>query len=297
MDLYTFNKTFRRANPQKIFYMFKWKITSKRPGMQFDSSHPCVFTLSTGRAGTETLSELMKLAKTVNAHHEPWPELFGLSKLAYEYSADYPQDEKLRRTLTEGFLACRREFLYNALYCDRGYFEAGPPATFLAPLISEAIPQAKFIHLVRNPKSMITSAMRRGWYNGHAYDKSRIIPLEGTRWADIWETLNPFQKNCWLWAETNRWILDFSERIGPEKILLLKSEQIFTGETAAIQALFDYVFNPVPPRARIDKVMRTRFNAQTTGDFNMSADWSSALPAPLTGFVGAVATRLGYRLL
>ena len=41
------------------------------------------------------------------------------------------------------------------------YLEASPQATFPTPLLAEIFPKANFVHLVRNPPSVIRSAIRR----------------------------------------------------------------------------------------------------------------------------------------
>ncbi|MCE5208522.1 MAG: sulfotransferase [Chloroflexi bacterium] len=295
MTNYEIRKTFRRANPRKIFYMFKWKISKKRPSMQFDDRRPCVFVLSTGRVGSETVSRLLSLAKNVLVYHEPWPELFALSKKAYEFSDVYPDDQRLADVLQEGFLTARRELLNYSLYCDHGYVEAGPPATFLAPLILKAIPEVKFIHLVRDPQSVVSSGMHRGWYSGHAYDSTRIVPAVDSEMGRLWDNMNPYQKNCWLWAETNDWIIRFSKTLPADKYLLIHAEDIFQADEVVIRQMFDYVGSPSPSTQRITGVLRQKLNAQTRGTFQQPDDWMADLNDSLRKFMNQTAGKLGYK--
>lgn len=280
--------------PRKIFYMARWKLSRKRPAQQFNDRRPCVFVLSTGRVGSETLSALLGLAKNVYVYHEPRPELFSLSKLAYELSGEYPANSSLAAALQEGFMTARRQILTDALYCDRGYVETGPQATFLAPLMLKAIPDIRFIHLIRDPRKVVISAMRRGWYGGHAYDVSRIVPRTDSPFHSAWDAMDTYQKNLWLWAETNRWILDYSKSLTAKQYLLVHAEDIFNANIGVIDNLFNFIETTAPTAYRISRVLGRKLNAQTQGVFKLPADWLAGADAQLSAFVSQTAAALGY---
>ena len=65
----------------------------------------------------------------------------------YRYSGGTVNDE----IFTEAFLTARRERFRYALMFDKGYIETSPQVTFLAPVIRNVLPQARFIHIVRHP--------------------------------------------------------------------------------------------------------------------------------------------------
>lgn len=296
MSLREIKKTLWNNTPRKIFHMAKWKLIQKRPVEQFNDRHPCVFVLSTGRVGSETLAYLLRLANHVFVYHEPRPELFALSKLAYELSDVFSVDENVERTFKEGFLTARRELFNYSLYCDRGYVETGPQATFLAPIILKAIPEVKFIHLVRDPRMVVRSAMRRGWYDGHAYDFSRIVPAPGTDMGSAWENFDLFQKNLWLWAETNRWIMNFSKSLPEEQYLLAHSEDIFNAHEDTVRSLYHFIGTDIPPSRRIARVLGKRLNAQIRGIFKQPDDWLVGVEKDLSVFVSNIAFEMGYQL-
>lgn len=297
MTIQEIKKTFLGNTPRKIFYMARWKLLRRRPVSQFDEQHPCVFTLSTGRVGSETLAHLMKLARNVIAYHEPRPELFALSRQAYLKRNDWMKDESLAEVLLEGFRTARREFLKYSLYVDRGYVETGPQGTFLAPLILNDIPAARFIHLVRDPRMVVRSGMRRKWYNGHAYDYARIQPDASSPFASQWNGWDPFQKNLWLWAETNRWALEFATSLPPGKYLLVHSEDMFNAHEPTIKALYDFLDTKSPARWRIQRILGKRLNAQVRGQFSQPDDWFADVDPALAHFVVKTAAALGYDLV
>jgi len=257
---------------------------------EFSDEYPCVFVLSTGRTGTQTLSALLDLVGNVFAYHEPRPKLYGLSELSYRYSDDSHMHEVLR----EAFLVARRELMDYSLHCGKGYVETSPQATFLAPVILEAVPSVRFIHLMRDPRYVVRSAMRRGWYQGDEVDRAVITPRPDSELSQRWECYTAFQKNLWLWAETNRWIHRFSSGLPPERRLLVHSEHVFTAREETMERLFAFVRSPTPPRRRIMRLLEKKLNAQITGSFPEPSGWSDAMRSELSAIAGRTAQILGY---
>jgi hypothetical protein len=277
--------------------MTRRKIIKSNPVENFDDQHPCVFVLSTGRVGTETLAYLLGLAKNIFAYHEPHPKLFALSKLTYEMKGIYLVDKNIKSALQEGFLTSRQEFLRNSLYCSRGYVETSPQVTFLAPVILDTIPNVKFVHLVRNPHDVVRSGMRRGWYQGHTYDTTRIVPLAGTKFAKVWNNMNPFQKNLWLWAETNRWILEFAKCLSDRNYLCIHSEDIFKKDIDEIARLYEFIGKTMPPERKIAAVLGRKRNIQCRGEFESPDKWLEELDEDLKNMVLPTAAALGYEIV
>jgi hypothetical protein len=134
--------------------------------------------------------------------------------------------------------------------------------------------------------------MRRGWYGGHSGDRTRIVPnLEVER---RWETWTLFQKNLWLWAETNGWILDFTSCM-PNRTLMVHSEDVFAADAEILQRLFDFINAPVPPKYKVSRVLGKKLNAQKSGSFPKSLNWNEAMCGELLEICGETAERLGYR--
>jgi hypothetical protein len=229
-----------------------------------------VFTLSTGRVGTETLAALLELTPFFFTHHEPAPILYRLSKTAYENE----ENSSAHRILVDAFLTAREELFNHASACGRGYIETSPQVTFLAPVILEALPNARFIHLIRNPRDVIRSGMRRKWYDGHPYDATRITPKPQSPAFEKWDRYTPFQKNVWLWTETNLWIGRFLEQVSEGQKLFMRSEELFTYNHNLLARLFEFVGAPVPSQGRLLKVLNQKLNAQKSGNFPAAHEWN-----------------------
>jgi len=174
------------------------------------------------------------------------------------------------------------------------YVETSPQVTFLAPIILKIFPQAKFIHVVRDPRQVVRSGMRRQWYAGHPNDEFRITPFLGTENYSKWENYSPFQKNVWLWTETNRWISDFTSSLPPEKKLLVFSEDIFSGQINKINDLFKFL-NAIPPsEKKILNVLKKKLNIQKSGKFPKIDDWTPEMFEQLRDIAGQISSQFGY---
>lgn len=279
-------------SPRQLVRHFRKKYSKGERLGEFDVNHPCVFVLSTGRVGTQTLSSIFKLATNIFAYHEPKPLLYGLSKLSYEFS----NNTLVRKVLREAFLIARKEIMEYSLFYGRGYVETSPQTTFLAPIILEAIPNARFIHVVRDPRDVVRSGMRRKWYDGHVADKTRIVPNHDSEEGIQWRSFTIFQKNLWLWTETNKWIHKFSTGLPNDRILLICAEDLFTVHEEIIEKLFAFIDSPIPSKRQIKRVLSKSLNSQKDGIFPEVSDWSGEMRKDLISIAGSTAEVYGYKL-
>jgi hypothetical protein len=279
-------------SPRELLYYLRRKVVKREKLPEFSDKCVCLFVLSTGRVGTATLAALLGLAKNIFTYHEPEPLLYGLSKLSYEYS----DNTDVSKVLQEAFFVARHELMERSLDYGMGYIESSPQATFLAPYIQKVVPDVRFIHLVRDPRDVVRSGMRRKWYEGHGADKTRIIPRPGSSAGREWESYSAFKKNLWLWNETNSWILQFTSGVPAERILLLRSEDVFGASEEAIKKLFTFIGSSLPPGRKIAHVLGKKLNQQKTGTFPESEIWSDEMQGDLLKITGRTAQSLGYTL-
>jgi len=259
----------------------------------FDDEHPCAYVLSTGRAGTQTLAAFFGLADNVFAYHEPAPTLYALSRLAYERG----RDPVLHELIKEVFLQARNPIMSHSLRCGKGYIETSPQATFLGPVIADAIPGVRFIHLVRDPRDVVRSAMRRKWYSGHPGDKTRIVPLRGSEGARQWASYSTFRKNLWLWQETNAWITRLCAGMPPGRMLLVRAEDIFEAKAETTAELMNFVGAASPSAQEVARTLGMRRNAQTTGVFPEPSLWPEKMCRDVAEIAGPMARALGYEVM
>lgn len=281
--------------PRFYLHTAKYKRAKKTAAENYNEIKPSVFTLSTGRVGTETLARLFELDKKVIALHEPLPKLFGLSKTCYELTNNFSSVAQVEAALVEAFLTGRRDLLNYALYTSHGYIETGPHLTFAAPIILKVIPDARFIHMVRDPQSVVNSGILRKWYTGHINDQWRITPKLGDPFEPLWQNFNQVEKITWLWAETNRWILDFSRTLGKDRCLIIYSEDLFNANSEMILSMFTHLELATPPERKIRHILSKRLNAQKLGFDQKSVDWNHQIHPELVSFISRITDTLGYK--
>lgn len=295
MSFAEIKKGLRRAYDlplRMLFLKLGLKISFAKSLDSFNAEHPCVFVLSTGRSGTQTLTNLISSAHNVLILHEPYPDLLRLARIGYR-SHGLPDTDVF---LAQSFLAFREEQLNLALQYGKGYVETGPQCTFLAPSIAKAIPEAKFIHVVRNPCMLVRSGMRRNWNAGHALDKFRISPLPESPYFNKWDSMDAFEKTIWQWGETNNWISNFMDTLSANKKLFLHAEDLFDGNEQTISNVFKFISsNPPSPRV-ISNILEKKINRQSSGYFSEPKDWTDEMRNTLNEIAGKTANDMGYTI-
>jgi Sulfotransferase family len=277
--------------PRDVYLFLRRRWSKKHVCDYFDSDYPCIFVLSTGRVGTKTLASLLSLSSNLIAQHEPVPLLYAISRACYQDDIAEPDNIQ-----GEAFKSLRSGLFNISLQSGKGYAETSPQSTFLAPIITSVIPEVRFIHLVRHPAEVVRSGMRREWYNGHQADATRIVPRESDSYYTQWQAFSQLQKNIWLWAETNRWISDFLSVLPDDRRLVLRSEDIFSRDSVALNKLYDFSSSEVPSSRRIQKVLSRKLNCQNQGDFPRLKEWASSDISELDRIAGDVMKDFDYSL-
>lgn len=284
-----------RDNSPRSIYHFILSKTAKA-SQKFDQNTPCIFVLSTGRTGTETLAHILNLSRDLFAYHEPTPYLYPLSKIAYEQESQIKDGSDYGRLFTSSLKSMREGLWNESLSCGRGYAETSPQVTFLASLLGKMIPEARFIHLVRHPMHVIRSGMRRGWFSGHPYDEYRITPKLDSPFAENWLNYSALEKNAWLWAETNHWISNFIQTLPVNLSFTLSSESIFRKDERLIQMLFDFLHIIKPSANSIRGAIARKYNRQESGDFQFEPDWLDSMDHDVSKFLRDISGHFEYEL-
>ncbi len=178
-----------------------------------------VFVLSTGRCGTKWFSDIFQKDRSLAVFHAPVPNLSVQGKYAWELLRDNHRDPSSPefKLLAEIFIAGREQHLRYTAKAEKRYIETNNYITFFAPVLADIFPDAKFLHIVRNPVGFIRSGIDRSYYlEGNVDDMKRISgsSLPGN---ELWNSYSQYSKIAWLWNETNTFIETFSKQIAPER--------------------------------------------------------------------------------
>lgn len=252
--------------------------------------YPCVFVLSTGRGGTETLMALAGLSPTIEATHEPWPRLIKASFDAYLEGGDLAARAHWRDLV----LAARDDLVRGANRLGKVYVETNNRLTYLAPVLATVFPASRFIHVYRDPFAFVRSAMRRGYYAGHNWDFARVRPRHDDPLASRWETLPKLECCAWLWWRTNADIRNWMATLPPSRRLSVRAEDLFAGDPGVLRDFFAICDSSVPSADRIREVLGAKLNAQQAGAFPEASGWTPRDRDAVWAYVGGLATELGY---
>ena len=120
---------------------------------------------------------------------------------------------------------------------NQHYVEVNNYVFPLYPELKRAFPSAKLIHVIRDPRTFLPSALNRGWcLNPH---DPRVKPFHtGEMTKDEWKMLTGAQQLAWYWTHTNSMIQDF------EPDATIRFEKIFRGDHSGFGDMLDVIGVP-----------------------------------------------------
>lgn len=253
---------------------------------------PCIFALSTGRTGTQTMAALLQLSPGIAARHEPYPRLVQAS-----YEAFMDEKEGWLERWTPFALAVRDDFVFEACAEGKIYVESNNRLTYLAPALRDAFPSSRFIFSHRDPYQVIRSGMQRGAYQGGhmAWNFARIHPRSDDPAFALWETYSPLEKEAWRWARINSDAKTFFDALPEHRRLELPAQAFFSNDMDIYSHLFAFAGVECPPPEEIRSILGKRLNAQE--HFNgFDFEWTEERRALVRPIVQPVAETLGYSI-
>ncbi|MDR8392614.1 sulfotransferase [Aliifodinibius sp. S!AR15-10] len=265
-------------------------VTNRRTSEEWRSLSP-LWVLSTGRTGTNTLTELFRLSPKIDAYHEPSPELFQLS---HDYFMENINDKQALLAL----MYARDEWVFRSFRDGYIYVETNNRVTYLSDLLQKLFPKSKFLYLHRNPYDFIRSGMRRRYYEEHLRDADRITPMSGDEFYDEWQSFSTIEKVAWNWRTVNQHSIDFLADLPDKQKMVLSSESLFNADKTQVDALFDFIVSADyrPSYTEAQKVLDTKHNAQKEGAFSKPGDWTDEQIAGVDRIIRPVAEQLSYKL-
>lgn len=269
-EIFEINKKFVKSNVQRrrASSLRRKEGLKTWPTVDEVLGQNCVFVLSTGRCGTELLTKILNYSEKFYVEHSPKPELGYASSRIY-------QDEVGGNELKTAFLAARFDaFLLESWLRNRIYVETNNRITFFAQAIAELMPNAKFIHLVRNPADFVISGMRRGYYDDRVIQHQRLAK----RNDEYFDKLTRIEKIALEWNEINARIEDFKSITNIRRVLTVKSEDLFSCPEV-VKVVFNFLdvddpFMVAGMESRLKKLLAKPVNRQAAGYFPRYNEWS-----------------------
>lgn len=254
----------------------------------------CIFVLSTGRAGTQSLTRLLSICPEVHSEHEPNPRLIHASYCYYQQQ--FGLETKSQEKWNDLVLAARDDLIFQANRRGKIYLETNNRMSYLAPVLAKIFPASQFIHLHRHPFEFVRSGIRRDYYQGHNWDFARIHPAGDHPDVKRWLDMSQMAKIAWNWQAVNQHIIQFFQTLSPERQMTLAAADLFSGGERQIRDLYSFINIPIPQGSRFKALLAQPSNQQTEGDFPEHSQWSPQERTMVMREVADVAAALGYDL-
>ena len=249
---------------------------------------PPFFVLSTGRAGSTTIAEVLSKHPQIDCQHEPKIQLIRISTqlLHNEINEQQALDEL---KLLFGV------FTYTAYEL---YGESDQKLVNLVPLIRQIFPDSKFIWLIREPSAAVNSTWSRGWFDDRelaidGYPKEHFelyrhffsdyrpqAHLCGEMSKEEWVSMSSFARNCWYWTYWNNMIKEAFSSIPKENQLKVRLED-FDESLGKIQDFLGVEQKSLS--AKIYNTAETRYSLKSNTDWDakMKSDFENIIVSEL----------------
>jgi len=180
---------------------------------------PIVFVLGTGRSGSTSIAKTLNQHSNCHAFHEDIYQLIRLSSWYENQGKKEKALKELERIFENKIWQADNEELI--IHSDQKLWN-------FIPFLSEYFPNAKFIHLVRNPYDSVVSMASRNWYKENEY-----FEYNSNHWAkyrlqadrigeideDVWANMSSLAKCTWYWYYINENIENALNSLSEERVL------------------------------------------------------------------------------
>ena len=285
--------------PEKIVDQIGWHLKFGMPKRKlsnmdlryngFNMIDRPVFFLSTGRTGTQWFNGILNKDSKFRSFHEPVPSLFYQWKLAFDERESILQKVEPQFNLfREIFLVAREEYRRYAWKTGKRYAETNNYVTFFAPVIAEALPSAKFVHVYRHPGEFIRSGLRRNWYGGGEND----FVKPGNKMLGSENRVTAMEKIAWLWRETNQFIELFKKSSDNLAVYSFNFNEL---NLDRVMELTEFLELSVKRNA-VKRRIGIKMNVQKEGNIDKYSDWKTEDKIRIMNICGELATQYGYDL-
>jgi hypothetical protein len=226
--------------------MAKKRLTMAEPTQPF-------FIVSSGRSGTAMLHKALAAEPGVEMHHEYMVQI--TQKLAVQRYLGLMSPADTHKTVCDVYGAAVR-------YSDADHWgDSSNKLSWLIPELAAALPDAKFVHLVRDGRKVAGSYFRKlgdecyddrsnAAMQAHHDGAAPAPPPEKKYWwpvprhddpaAAAFRAFDQFERIAWHWAEINRVILEELARLPAERQMFVTLEDLHASPQA-VQGLYDFL--------------------------------------------------------
>jgi hypothetical protein len=213
------------------------------------------FVVSSGRSGTAMLHKVLAAADGVEMHHEYMVHI--VQPLGVRRYMGLADAEEARIVLSRSHAAAIR-------YSEEAHWgDSSNKLSWLVPDLAALLPEARFVHLVRDGRKVAGSYFRKlaaecyddrstAILQGFVDDPARqpMPPPEKKYWWPLPRKDDPrsaefrrygqFERIAWHWAEINRVILDSLSELPPSRSHFVRLEEL-QSSPSQVRTLFRFL--------------------------------------------------------
>jgi hypothetical protein len=231
-----------------------------------------VLVLSTGRTGTKALAHVVGgCYPEVCALHEPPPSRFLLRRASNRFLCEKLQHDQLVAMLYR----CRSPLPTGPT--QRVYFESNPNLVGFLDAFPDVFQHFQVLHVVRDPRTYIRSAINWGVFGGARGWLARYLPF----WLpkpeliqpDVvasWRHMSDVERLAWHWQFINHH-LDRGNALFPDRYRMVRFEDLFARDGSGLTDLVEWMgLTPSQGLATEGE----RVNASRPGQIPPWSEWS-----------------------
>jgi hypothetical protein len=213
------------------------------------------FIVSSGRSGTAMLHKALSAAGDVEIHHEYM--VHHVQPLGVRRHLGLADRAEALKTLNETHVAAVR-------YSTAAHWgDSSNKLSWLIPELAELLPEARFVHLVRDGRKVASSYFHKlsaECYDDRSttilqahYDDPAYVPApppEKKYWWPVprhddplrlaFRGFDQFERIAWHWAEINRTILDSLSALPFERHLFVRLEDLLVSPQL-VRTMFEFL--------------------------------------------------------
>ncbi len=213
------------------------------------------FVVSSGRSGTAMLHKALSADCDIDMQHEYMVQI--TQPLAVRRYLGLVEFTETLKILGQTHVAAIRHSQ------ARHWGDSSNKVSWLIPELALLLPDAKFVHLVRDGRKVAGSYFRKlgdecyddrstGVLQAHYDDPCHVpppppekkcwwpVPRKTDPLARAFRGFSQFERICWHWAEVNRVIIESLTALPPENHLFIRLEDL-RGSPATARALYDFL--------------------------------------------------------
>ncbi len=246
---------------------------------KFFNNRKVFFVLGVGRSGTKFFANLLNEDDKAIVFHEAVSEDGKLSQLCIKNPG--VGDKYIKNF--------RKKLIYERLKNKEFevYGEVNGRLRYMYDGLSKEFTSAKFVHLVRDGRDVVSSLMNRSHYKDKGHSSFKFYPRKDEEYYSEWRDLGRFEKVCWFWMHGNKYL---RSKIGGESV---KFEKLISDYDYFRVNLLEKIDVGIP-ESNWRKAINIPINVSKKYSFPKWTEWSDELMKKFNRICGHEMKKLGY---